>query len=107
MKFSEFIKEIEQEALEEGPEAVEDLENMKDYFQKQRLISIGLSTSREGLIEDSNGDKSWYQNGLLHREDGPAQIYENGSKLWAINGKYLDCKTQEQFEKLMKLKAFW
>lgn len=30
--------------------------------------------------------KSWYKNGLLHREDGPAIEYETGEKHWYING---------------------
>jgi hypothetical protein len=34
----------------------------------------------------SNGGREWYQNGLLHRIDGPAYIYANGEK-WYRNGK--------------------
>jgi hypothetical protein len=33
------------------------------------------------------GDKSWYLNGKLHREDGPAAEYANGSKEWYLNDK--------------------
>ena len=36
---------------------------------------------------NTNGDKLWYQNGNLHRTDGPAIEYANGSKLWFIEGK--------------------
>ena len=36
------------------------------------------------------GDKSWYLNGKLHREDGPAIEYANGTKYWYLNGKLLD-----------------
>lgn len=32
-----------------------------------------------------NGDKFWYQNGELHREDGPAIEYTNGDKFWYQN----------------------
>ena len=35
----------------------------------------------------SNGDKFWYVNGQLHREDGPAVEYPNGYKEWWVNGK--------------------
>jgi hypothetical protein len=35
-----------------------------------------------------SGKKSWYQNGKLHREDGPAIEYANGSKEWFLNGEY-------------------
>ena len=38
------------------------------------------------IIEDSNGDKEWWLNGKLHREDGPAIEYSNGYKAWCLNG---------------------
>ena len=34
----------------------------------------------------SNGSKAWYKNGERHREDGPAVIYSDGSKVWYKNG---------------------
>jgi hypothetical protein len=34
-----------------------------------------------------HGDKCWYLNGKLHREDGPAIEYANGAKSWWLNGK--------------------
>ena len=34
-----------------------------------------------------DGDKFWYLNGKLHREDGPAIEYANGTKSWFLNGK--------------------
>jgi hypothetical protein len=35
----------------------------------------------------TNGDKYWYLNGKLHREDGPAVEYSDGNKFWWLNGK--------------------
>jgi hypothetical protein len=35
---------------------------------------------------DKYGNKYWYQNNLLHRDDGPAVEYIDGSKEWYING---------------------
>ena len=35
----------------------------------------------------NNGDKFWYQNGLLHRTDGPAIEYPNGYKYWYQSGE--------------------
>ena len=35
----------------------------------------------------SNGDKSWYRNGKLHREDGPAIEYSDGDEHWYLNGE--------------------
>jgi hypothetical protein len=35
----------------------------------------------------NDGSKDWIINGQYHREDGPAMEYSNGSKYWYINGK--------------------
>jgi hypothetical protein len=40
-----------------------------------------------GIVEYSNGDKYWYRNGELHREDGPAIEWADGDKYWFLNGK--------------------
>ena len=37
-------------------------------------------------IEWANGDKSWYLNDERHREDGPAIEWVDGSKYWYLNG---------------------
>ena len=34
-----------------------------------------------------DGTEKWYQNGILHREEGPAIIYRNGTKIWFKQGK--------------------
>ena len=39
-------------------------------------------------IEYPDGTKHWYLNGKLHREDGPAIEYADGSKKWALNDVY-------------------
>lgn len=36
---------------------------------------------------EENGNKFWYLNGKLHREDGPAIEYTDGNKFWYLNGK--------------------
>jgi hypothetical protein len=35
----------------------------------------------------ASGGKSWYLNGKLHREDGPAEEDTHGNKFWWLNGK--------------------
>ena len=40
-------------------------------------------------IERFDGSKYWYLNGELHREDGPAIEPSNGFKFWFLNGKRL------------------
>ena len=34
-----------------------------------------------------NGTEKWYQYGKLHNSNGPAVIYKNGKKLWFIHGE--------------------
>jgi hypothetical protein len=36
-----------------------------------------------------DGDKEWWLNGKLHREDGPAFEDSDGYKAWWLNGKRL------------------
>lgn len=38
-------------------------------------------------IEAANGDKLWFFNDKLHRENGPAIEYADSRKWWYINGK--------------------
>jgi hypothetical protein len=38
-----------------------------------------------GIVEFAGGDKWWYLNGNLHREDGPACEFANGTKNWFLN----------------------
>ena len=51
--------------------------------------------------EYANGNKFWYVNGKLHREDGPAAEYAGGDKRWCLNGKHL---TKATFNKRMAKK---
>lgn len=54
-----------------------------------------------------DGYRSWYQNGELHRLDGPAVESTDGEgDEWFIEDRQVDCKTQEEFDRLIKLKAF-
>ena len=58
-------------------------------------------------IEYSNGDKWWLQNGLWHRIDGPAIEYADGDKWWYYEDEKIECNSQEEFERIIKLKLFW
>jgi starvation-inducible outer membrane lipoprotein len=35
----------------------------------------------------ADGTQEWYQNGQLHRVDGPAVIGADGARMWYIRGK--------------------
>jgi hypothetical protein len=58
------------------------LENKTEYYYKGKL-------HREDgpAVEYADGTKFWYQNGQLHRDDGPAFEYVNGTKYWFQNGE--------------------
>jgi hypothetical protein len=32
--------------------------------------------------------KVWFKNGMFHREDGPAMVYDNGEQRWFVNNIY-------------------
>lgn len=48
----------------------------------------------------------WFDN-KRHRIDGPAIEYACGVKRWYYDDEFIDCKSQEEFERIIKLKAFW
>jgi len=54
------------------------------------------------IITYENGIKDSYKHSLV----GPAVSYSY-KKEWWIEGNKLNCSSQEEFEKLLKLKAFW
>jgi hypothetical protein len=39
-------------------------------------------------IIDNLGTKRWLLNGKVHRTDGPAAEWADGSKFWYLNGKH-------------------
>jgi hypothetical protein len=55
-------------------------------------------------LEYTNGDKIWYINGKCHREDGPAIDFVDGTKEYWLNNKHV---SKYEFERLVRLKAFW
>ena len=56
------------------------------------------------MIEYTNGTKWYnYNNGRLHREDGPAIELINGSKSWYLNGiKY----SEGEHNAIIRFKSF-
>ena len=55
---------------------------------------------------DTDGTKSWWLNGELHREDGPAAEYANGDKAWYLNGE-LHREDGPAIERANGDKAWW
>jgi hypothetical protein len=64
---------------------------------------------RNGLFITGFEIKKWYNNNKLHRLNGPAymdMIYRECMQ-WYYNGKYIRCSSQEEFERLIKLRLLW
>jgi hypothetical protein len=75
----------------------------KTYANGDKFWYLNDKLHREDgpAIEYANGDKCWYLNDKRHREDGPAVEYANGTKSWYLNGK---CHREDEFNKAMKTK---
>jgi len=61
-------------------------------------------------IEWWNGRRQWYYRGKLHRENGPAIYWSQGianPEEWYYRGKKIECSTQIEFDRIIKMKAFW
>lgn len=57
--------------------------NHTEWYNKEGQLHRENGPAREY----TNGSKSWYLNGQLHRENGPAREWANGSKSWYLNGQ--------------------
>jgi len=62
---------------------------------------------KEYVVKSFDGTIYHYKGSKIHRTDGPAVECDDGFKLWFYNGARINCSSQEEFEKLLKLKAFW
>jgi hypothetical protein len=60
-----------------------------EYGNKIWYLNGHLHREDGPAIENANGDKSWYINGKLHREDGLAVECIDGYKLWYLNNTFL------------------
>lgn len=53
-------------------------------FTEEDFIS---EDNKNGFVKNSLGDKFWYKDGNLHREDGPAAVYSYGAEIWYKEGE--------------------
>ena len=71
-----------------------------DEYKTIRWYQNGKLHRTDGpAIEYADGTKFWYLKGELHRVEGPAIEYADGVKGWCLNGKRL---TEEEFIKQTK-----
>jgi hypothetical protein len=60
---------------------------------------------KNGLIINKVGDKNYYVNGELHREDGPAIIWDTGAEFYYLNNVfYLEKFYWKEIERRKSLK---
>jgi len=71
------------------------------YYDSDKL----LHRDEGPALEYKNGEKYWLQHGKFHRLDGPAFEFQD-DKSWYFNGKAIPVKSQEQFERYIKLMVF-
>jgi len=86
------------------------------YKSKKYKYRYGSYWEEEWVLLDEDGeiitDKIW-NCPIYHREDGPAltRITENNINVviseWYYLGEHIDCSSQEEFLKLLNLRAFW
>jgi flagellar basal body rod protein FlgG len=87
---------------DDGP-AVEFRNGNKHYYKN------GKFHRDDGpAIDNVDGYKVWMKEGLLHRLDGPArQAIARWEWEWWIDGKLICKGNDEEFQRLVKLRAVW
>lgn len=55
----------------------------KDWLTSIHLI---LNIERIYVVDNNKRIRRWYKNGEYHRVNGPAIIYDDGTKLWFFHG---------------------
>ena len=60
---------------------------VNDDGDKEWFLNDKLHREDGPACEYVSGTKLWYSNHKLHREDGPACEWANGSRFWYLNGK--------------------
>lgn len=53
--------------------------------------------------------RRWYRDaeGRCHKIDGPAVEWEDGRKEWWYHGYKTGARSQQEYERYLRLKAFW
>ena len=78
----------------------------KVYTDLDYLIS-NHPADEEWVFVGYRGIKNWFKGNRFHNVSGPARIFADGTKHWYIDGARIDVSSQEEFERLLELKAFW
>lgn len=79
---------------------------INNFGDKYWFLGLHLHRADGPAVEWADGSKKWCLNGKLHREDGPAVEWASGDKEWYLHGKLVDCKDNEEFLRMIKLMVF-
>ncbi len=88
---------------DDGPASVD--ENYQIWYKNGKIHRQG----GPALIHNNGkyGYEEWVVNGKRHRLDGPAVTYKSGDKEYWINDVEIECSSDKEFLKKVKMKAFW
>jgi len=59
---------------------------------QEKMTVVRVLTAEErraawtGVYVREDGIQLWFRNGQLHREEGPAAVWPNGTRRWFLNG---------------------
>jgi hypothetical protein len=75
-------------------------------------MKIVFGPHEEYYLDNLTGKKllkTWYRdtNGYYHRTNGPAIEWEDGRQEWWYHGYKIAAHSQAEFERMLRLKAFW
>ena len=74
--------------LRETPRTVEELANHYPAWAEWAAVSIpDLPGAVRDRLQALGAGRSWWRNGELHREDGPAAEWADGTRHWWVNGR--------------------
>jgi hypothetical protein len=74
--------------------------NYNEFFDKCYYRGYVMHRDDGPAIEWGDGSKSWYFEGNRHRENGPAIEWDNGDKGWWLKGERC---TEEEYWKIINL----
>ena len=69
---------------------------VNNYGDRYWYLNGNLHREDGPAIENADGTRFWYLNGKCHREDGPAIEYADGTREWWLNGAEY---TKKEFNK--------
>ena len=72
---------------EYGYYTVNELGNFHSENDEPAIVISSYEKEENGIIEQHEGYKAWYNNGKLHRENNPAVIRDSGLEFFYLEGE--------------------